>query len=147
MQASWYELELGDSYQRAGMYSQALTQYTNVEKVICYPVFFLLRFLNLYVLIIIILHMHSHPSILQHFSDFVDDQYDFHSYCLRKMTVRAYLQLLRWEDSIHAHKFLFRAYCGVVKVSILQGEKGGARLILYLVLFGATERFRCTFQR
>lgn len=33
MQASWYELELGDSYLRAGMYSQALTQYANVEKV------------------------------------------------------------------------------------------------------------------
>ena len=44
MQASWYELELGDSYQRAGMYLQALTQYTNVEKVIFYPFFFFLFF-------------------------------------------------------------------------------------------------------
>lgn len=34
----------------------------------------------------------------QHFTDWIDDQFDFHIYCLRKMTMRAYVGLLRLED-------------------------------------------------
>lgn len=35
---------------------------------------------------------------VQHFTDWIDDQFDFHTYCLRKMTMRAYVGLLRLED-------------------------------------------------
>ena len=28
----------------------------------------------------------------QHFTDIVDDQFDFHSYCMRKMTLRPYIR-------------------------------------------------------
>ena len=41
-------------------------------------------------------------------------QFDFHTYCLRKMTLRAYMALLRFEDTIHKHKFFFRAATSVV---------------------------------
>lgn len=36
-------------------------------------------------------------AVEKHFVDIVEDQFDFHTYCLRKMTLRAYLQLLRLE--------------------------------------------------
>ena len=31
-------------------------------------------------------------QIEKHFIDIYDDQFDFHSYCLRKMTLRAYME-------------------------------------------------------
>ena len=37
-------------------------------------------------------------SIENHFLDIVEDQFDFHTYCIRKMTLRAYVRLLRLED-------------------------------------------------
>lgn len=36
-------------------------------------------------------------AVERHFVDIVEDQFDFHTYCLRKMTLRSYLQLLRLE--------------------------------------------------
>ncbi|KAI9091536.1 NMDA receptor-regulated protein 1-domain-containing protein [Phlyctochytrium arcticum] len=44
-----------------------------------------------------------------HFNDVYDDQFDFHSYCLRKMTLRAYLELLRCEDTLRRHPFYVEA--------------------------------------
>lgn len=38
-------------------------------------------------------------AVDKHFEDMVEDQFDFHTYCVRKMTLRAYLQLLRVEVS------------------------------------------------
>lgn len=35
-------------------------------------------------------------AVEKHFSDFVEDQFDFHSYCIRKMTLRAYVDILRY---------------------------------------------------
>ncbi|RLN73598.1 hypothetical protein BBJ28_00026180, partial [Nothophytophthora sp. Chile5] len=34
-------------------------------------------------------------AVEKHFNDFIEDQFDFHTYCIRKMTLRAYLQMLR----------------------------------------------------
>ena len=34
-------------------------------------------------------------AVDKHFADIMEDQFDFHSYCLRKMTLRAYLRMLR----------------------------------------------------
>ncbi|KAJ1638462.1 NMDA receptor-regulated protein 1-domain-containing protein [Pavlovales sp. CCMP2436] len=36
-------------------------------------------------------------AVDKHFVDIVEDQFDFHTYCLRKMTLRSYVQLLRME--------------------------------------------------
>ena len=44
-------------------------------------------------------------ATVKHFDDFVEDQFDFHAYCVRKMTLRAYVQMLRMEDSIHENIF------------------------------------------
>ena len=48
-------------------------------------------------------------SCLQHFSEIIEDQFDFHTYCMRKMTLRAYVGLLRLEDVLRQHPFYFKA--------------------------------------
>lgn len=45
----------------------------------------------------------------QHFAEIIDDQFDFHTYCMRKMTLRSYMGLLRLEDVLRAHPFYFKA--------------------------------------
>ena len=39
-------------------------------------------------------------AVLKHFATFEEDQFDFHSYCVRKMTLRSYISMLRMEDSL-----------------------------------------------
>ena len=70
MQASWYELEVGNALLRRKELGPALKKFT---------------------------------QIAAHFADFVDDQFDFHTYCIRKMTLRAYVAMLRFEDKIRGH--------------------------------------------
>ncbi len=40
---------------------------------------------------------------LRHFDDFYDDQFDFHNYILRKMTLSSYIQMMRYEDCLYGH--------------------------------------------
>ena len=50
----------------------------------------------------------------QHFSEILEDQFDFHTYCLRKLTLRSYVGLLRLEDVLRSHEFYFRtARCAI----------------------------------
>jgi tetratricopeptide (TPR) repeat protein len=44
-------------------------------------------------------------EIDQHFVDIIDDQFDFHTYCMRKMTLRAYIGVLKLEDKLRDHPF------------------------------------------
>ncbi|PWN27190.1 N-terminal acetyltransferase A, auxiliary subunit [Jaminaea rosea] len=37
------------------------------------------------------------------FEDHWDDQLDFHSYCVRKFTLRDYVDMCRWEDGVRGH--------------------------------------------
>lgn len=53
-------------------------------------------------------------QVEKHFVDFYDDQFDFHNYCLRKATLRNYVQLLRCEDRIRDHTFWVRAARGAI---------------------------------
>ena len=39
----------------------------------------------------------------KHFADFQEDQFDFHTYCARKSTLRAYMAMLRMQDTLFAH--------------------------------------------
>lgn len=48
-------------------------------------------------------------EIDRHFTEIIEDQFDFHTYCMRKMTLRAYVELLRLEDKLRGHKFYFQA--------------------------------------
>lgn len=48
-------------------------------------------------------------EIDRHFTEIIEDQFDFHTYCMRKMTLRAYVDLLRLEDVLRSHPFYFKA--------------------------------------
>ncbi|KAK3046411.1 hypothetical protein LTR09_012103 [Extremus antarcticus] len=43
------------------------------------------------------------------FETWTDDQFDFHSFSLRKGMVRAYVDMIRWEDRLREHPFFTRA--------------------------------------
>ncbi|XP_055685528.1 N-alpha-acetyltransferase 15, NatA auxiliary subunit isoform X1 [Lutzomyia longipalpis] len=59
----------------------------------------------------------------RHFSEIIEDQFDFHTYCMRKMTLRAYVGLLRLEDILRRHPFYFKAAKCAVEVYIRLYDK------------------------
>ncbi|XP_077135306.1 N-alpha-acetyltransferase 15, NatA auxiliary subunit isoform X1 [Ranitomeya variabilis] len=48
-------------------------------------------------------------EIERHFVEITDDQFDFHTYCMRKITLRSYVDLLKLEDVLRQHPFYFKA--------------------------------------
>lgn len=54
-------------------------------------------------------------AVEKHFEDFYEDQFDFHSYCIRKVTLRSYVDTLRWEDRIWGHDFYVTAAEGIIR--------------------------------
>lgn len=48
-----------------------------------------------------------------------EDQFDFHSFSLRKGQIRAYISMLRWEDQLRAHPFFTKAAIAACKTYIL----------------------------
>eukprot|EP00180_Rhodochaete_pulchella_P003806 Plantae.Rhodophyta-Rhodochaete_pulchella.ctg689.p1 GENE.Plantae.Rhodophyta-Rhodochaete_pulchella.ctg689~~Plantae.Rhodophyta-Rhodochaete_pulchella.ctg689.p1 ORF type:complete len:898 (-),score=168.67 Plantae.Rhodophyta-Rhodochaete_pulchella.ctg689:1252-3945(-) len=57
-------------------------------------------------------------AVDRHFADIVEDQFDFHTYCLRKGTLRAYVDLLRMEDKLRGHEYYCRAAHGMIAVCL-----------------------------
>ncbi|RHY97196.1 hypothetical protein DYB35_001707, partial [Aphanomyces astaci] len=57
-------------------------------------------------------------AVEKHFNDFLDDQFDFHTYCMRKMTLRAYVQMLRMCDTLLGHPIHVQATHGAISVHI-----------------------------
>ena len=50
----------------------------------------------------------------RHFTEIIEDQFDFHTYCMRKMTLRSYVELLRLEDVLRMHRFYKKAaHCAI----------------------------------
>ncbi|KAI0171931.1 N-terminal acetyltransferase A, auxiliary subunit [Hypoxylon sp. FL1284] len=47
-----------------------------------------------------------------------EDQFDFHSFSLRKGQIRAYVDMIRWEDHIREHPFYTRAALGAIAVYV-----------------------------
>lgn len=62
-------------------------------------------------------------EIDRHFSEIIEDQFDFHTYCMRKMTLRAYVGLLRLEDILRQHPFYFKAAQCAIEVYIRLHDK------------------------
>lgn len=59
-------------------------------------------------------------AVIQHYEDTEEDQFDFHSYCMRKSTLRSYVEMLRATDAVYdkprfreAARGLIRAYLSV----------------------------------
>mmetsp|Transcript_11191 Transcript_11191/g.45544 ORF Transcript_11191/g.45544 Transcript_11191/m.45544 type:complete len:864 (-) Transcript_11191:84-2675(-) len=55
----------------------------------------------------------------KHFEDITEDQFDFHSFCLRKVTLRAYTEMLEIEDRLYAHPKYVRAAKNEIKLRIM----------------------------
>lgn len=59
----------------------------------------------------------------RHFSEIIEDQFDFHTYCMRKMTLRSYVGLLRLEDVLRRHPFYFKAAKCAIEVYVRLFDK------------------------
>ncbi|KAH7160078.1 NMDA receptor-regulated protein 1-domain-containing protein [Dactylonectria estremocensis] len=55
-----------------------------------------------------------------------EDQFDFHSFSLRKGQIRAYIDMIRWEDHLRDHPFFSRAALGAVAIYLKLAEKPSA---------------------
>jgi len=53
------------------------------------------------------------------FETWQEDQFDFHHFSLRKGQIRAYIDMMRWEDRLREHPFYTRAAVNAVKVYIM----------------------------
>ncbi|KAI4331230.1 hypothetical protein MLD38_029435 [Melastoma candidum] len=54
-------------------------------------------------------------AVEKHYADITEDQFDFHSYCLRKMTLRAYVEMLKFQDRLHSHSCFHKAAIGAIR--------------------------------
>lgn len=59
----------------------------------------------------------------RHFAEIIEDQFDFHTYCMRKMTLRSYVGLLRLEDVLRRHPFYFKAAKCAIEVYLRLFDK------------------------
>ncbi|XP_012571543.1 N-terminal acetyltransferase A complex auxiliary subunit NAA15-like [Cicer arietinum] len=57
-------------------------------------------------------------AVEKHHADITEDQFDFHSYCLRKMTLRTYVEMLQFQDRLHSHAYFHKAAAGAVRCYI-----------------------------
>ena len=57
-------------------------------------------------------------TIYNIFEIWQEDQFDFHVFSLRKGQIRAYIELLRWEDRLREHPFFARAAIEAVRIYI-----------------------------
>ena len=55
-------------------------------------------------------------AISKFYNQFEDDQLDFHSYCMRKGTPRAYIEMLAWGRAIYTKPSYLRAMRGASKI-------------------------------
>ncbi|KAK7261867.1 hypothetical protein RIF29_28190 [Crotalaria pallida] len=57
-------------------------------------------------------------AVEKHYADITEDQFDFHSYCLRKMTLRTYVEMLKFQDRLHSHAYFRKAAAGAIRCYI-----------------------------
>lgn len=55
-------------------------------------------------------------TIYDIFDVWQEDQFDFHSFSIRKGQIRAYIDMIRWEDHLREHPFYSRAALSAVKI-------------------------------
>ena len=58
-------------------------------------------------------------SVSSIFEIWQEDQFDFHSFSLRKGQIRAYVDMIRWEDHLREHPFFSRAAIAAVSIYVM----------------------------
>jgi tetratricopeptide (TPR) repeat protein len=61
------------------------------------------------------LALKRYQSLWNIFETWREDQFDFHSFSLRKGMLRAYVDMLKWEDTLRSHPFFTRVALGAIK--------------------------------
>jgi N-alpha-acetyltransferase 15/16, NatA auxiliary subunit len=61
-------------------------------------------------------HLSITADVMKHFEDIHEDQFDFHAYCIRKVTLRAYCDVLQWEDELWGQVYYRQAAEGTIRV-------------------------------
>jgi len=64
--------------------------------------------------------------ISKHFEDFAEDMFDFHTYCVRKMTLRAYVKMLRVQDTLKGHAYFRRGASAAARVYLALHDRPSA---------------------
>ncbi|KAM9850274.1 N-alpha-acetyltransferase 15, NatA auxiliary subunit-like [Aulostomus maculatus] len=62
-------------------------------------------------------------EIERHFVEITDDQFDFHTYCMRKMTLCSYVDLLKLEDVLRQHPFYYKAARTAIQIYLALHDK------------------------
>ncbi|WWD02421.1 hypothetical protein V865_000460 [Kwoniella europaea PYCC6329] len=57
-----------------------------------------------------------YQALVTVFQDYEDDQYDFHTYCMRRMTFGAYVSLMRYEDQLRSHPAYFKGALAAIEI-------------------------------
>jgi peptide alpha-N-acetyltransferase len=65
-------------------------------------------------------------SIQNIFDIWHEDQFDFHSFSLRKGLIRAYIDMMQWEDRVREHPFYSRAALDAVAIYLSLHDKPSA---------------------
>lgn len=64
------------------------------------------------------LALKRYQALVTVFQEYEDDQYDFHSYCMRRMTFSYYLSLLEYEDRLRAHPAFLRTALAAIDIYV-----------------------------
>lgn len=64
------------------------------------------------------LALKKYYAIMKHFDDYVEEMFDFHSFCLKKTTLRMYADIFTMLDGVYNHKFFVAAATSVLKLLI-----------------------------
>lgn len=62
-------------------------------------------------------------QVLAIFDVWQDDQFDFHNFSLRKGMIRAYIDMIRWEDHLKDHPFFSKMAVSAVQTYILLSDE------------------------
>lgn len=69
------------------------------------------------------LALKRYTSVSSVFEIWQEDQFDFHSFSLRKGQIRAYVDMIRWEDRLREHPFFSRAAIFAAKIYVMLFDK------------------------
>jgi peptide alpha-N-acetyltransferase len=70
------------------------------------------------------LALQRYNQIYKHFEEFVEDQLDFHSYAVRKQTLRSYVDLVHHFQVINRHPFFYNAAKSAIETHLVLFEGG-----------------------
>lgn len=70
------------------------------------------------------LALQRYNQIYKHFEEFIEDQLDFHSYAVRKQTLRSYVDLVHHFQVINRHPFFHNAAKAAIEIHLILFEGG-----------------------